>query len=157
MKIMLFRSSFSWFEDIGKEFLTWTVCGSWPFCYTCIRELIPPHRSMVSPPALLSKFEDHNDTVPHSLITDSWTVQSLPVLLLPYIFELLLHNTISFLQREINLPVKQAPGFMPQGYLHWAVPLYTGAKVLPKGIILINAFVLRGQGDRGPDVNSTEE
>ena len=38
----------------------------------------PPHRSMVSPPALLSKVEDHDDTVPHSSLADSWTVQFLP-------------------------------------------------------------------------------
>ena len=38
----------------------------------------PPHRSMVSPPALLSKVEDHDDAAPHSFSADSWTVQFLP-------------------------------------------------------------------------------
>ena len=31
----------------------------------------PPHRSMVSPPALLSYSEDHDDIVPHSVAADS--------------------------------------------------------------------------------------
>lgn len=39
----------------------------------------------------------------------------------------------------------------------WVIPLYTGTKVLPKGINLRNAFVFWGQGDQGPVVNRTVE